>query len=204
MSTEEESLTKRISEIVKRSTHYVVIGARDEGKTSFSYHLLELHKPYRPCFVYRHPKPDKLPDWIHNISKAGQLPPNGICFVDESSNDFDQFSYNKRTNIYLRSLLQMARHKGQSWIFANTTTNFLNRNFLYMIDVFIMKKPTIFQEVEERKVVRLAYAMIHDEIGKNEFYWYDGKIFLKGAFERPAWFTDELSRAYSNYEPERI
>ncbi len=73
-----------------------------------------------------------------------------------------------------------------------------------MVDVFILKKPTLFQVVEERKVVRQAYSMVHDEIAVNEFYWYDGKVFLKGSFDKPEWFTDELSRAYSNYEPEKI
>ena len=200
----EQTLAVRVPDVVDKSTHFVIIGNRGEGKSALGYRLLELHKDKRPCFIYRHPAPHKLPTWIQNVTKVEMLPFGAVCLCDEAGMDWDQYSYAKRTNIYLKNVLTIARHKLQSFIFVTTTTSFLNRNFIFMVDVYLLKAPSLFQLVEERKVVRAAYMMVQDMIDLNEFYWYDGKVFLKGEFDKPPWFTDELSKAYSDYEPEKI
>lgn len=199
-----EPLKERISELTEKSTHFIIIGARGEGKTALAFKLLESHKGKRKCFVYRHPTPNKLPAWISNLTKIELLPENSALFIDEASNDFDQYSYAKRTNVFLRNRLQIARHKRQSFIFATTTTSFINRNFLHLIDVYVLKQPSLFQLDEERRTVRNIYRQIEEAIALDEFYWYDSRTLLKGSFDKPDWFTEELSTSYNAYMPERI
>ena len=197
-------LKEEIKEFVSGSNHAIIIGSRGQGKTSLGYYLLELHKEKKKVFVYNHPKPKLLPTWIKNITKLERLPENAVVLIDESSNDFDQYSYQKRTNIYLRNLLTVARHKNQSYIFIALTTNFLNLNFLYMVNAWFFKQPTLFQREEERKIVKQSYAKITEELDKEEFYFLNDKVFCKGKFRKPAWFDDKLSKAYSSVEAETI
>lgn len=200
----ETSLKERLKELAKRSTHYVIIGARGEGKTALAFKLLEIHKDFKDCFVYKYPNPSLLQDWIKNITKIENLPPNSVILIDEASNDFDQYSYAKKNNIYLRNLLNIARHKNQSYIFVTTTTKFINLNFLHLIDAYFLKKPNMFQRQEERRLIRKAYESINEDIKVNEFYYLDAKMFTKGVFEKPSWFTEEMSKVYEHVEGEKI
>ena len=198
-------LKERISQLVKGSNHIVIIGSRGQGKTALGYYLLELHKNVnRQVYVYQHPKPKLLPKWIKNITKLSRLPDGGVLLIDESANDFDQYSYAKRNNVYLRNKLTSARHKNQSYIFICLTTSFINKNFMHMINVWFLKQPTLFQREEERKIVRQAYSRIQEELEKDEFYYLDDLEWVKGKFSLPVWYTNKLSTAYSEIDAEEI
>lgn len=198
-------IKERVKQMVKESNHIVIVGSRGEGKTALGMYLLELHKEVgREIYIYNYPKPAILPKWIKNISKLEYLPNNAVVLIDESSNDFDQYSYAKKTNIYLRNLLNIARHKKQSYIFIALTTNFINLNFLHLFNVWFFKQPTLFQREEERKIIRQAYSRIQEEIKVNEFYYMDDKEWGKGRFVLPEWYTDKMSKAYSSIEAEKI
>jgi hypothetical protein len=200
-------LNKRLKKLLKTSTHFMILGARGEGKTSLGMFLLELHHKYtdRPIFIYNFPQPSLLPKWIKNITKLDNLPENAIVCCDEAGIDFDQYSYAKKTNIYLRNLLITARHKNQSYIFISITTSFINKNFIYLIDAYFLKNPTVYQREEERKIIRWMYNQINEDIAVNNFYFNDAQIKnLKGSFKKPKWFTQELSKAYNQFEAEEI
>lgn len=198
-------LKERIKMLVKDSNHIIIIGSRGEGKSSLGFHLLELHNDGgRKIYIYKHPKPNLLPKWIKNITRLEYLPDDAVVLIDEGSLEFDQYSYQKRTNIYLRNLLIKARHKNQSYIFISLTTNFINLNFLHMINAWFLKQPTLFQKGEERKIVRQAYAKIDEELGKDEFYYLDDREFCKGRFILPKWYDLKLSKAYSDIDAEMI
>jgi energy-coupling factor transporter ATP-binding protein EcfA2 len=197
-------LKDRIDLITKESNHMIILGSRGAGKTSLGNYLLELHKgANRKCYVLNHPKPKLLPKWIHNITKMEHLPENAVCLIDEPE-EFNQYSYQKRDNLYLKGIMTKARHKKQSFIFIALTTNFINKNFLYMINLWFFKKPTLFQREEERKIVRQSYSRIQEEIGTDEFYYMDDFEWAKGRFKIPEWYTEKLSKAYSGVDAEEI
>lgn len=200
----EGQLKERLNEFIKTSAHYVIIGSRGEGKTALAFKLLELHNNIKKCYIYKYPNPSILPKFIKNISKIEQLPLNSVLLIDECSNDFDQYSYSKRNNRYLRDLMITARHKNQSFIFVTTTTKFINLNFMYLIDAYFLKTPAMYQREEERKIIRKSYEQITETINKNEFWYMDNKLFLKGEFIKPVWFTDKLSKVYEEYKAEQI
>lgn len=201
---EEGQLKNRLNELMKTSSHCIIIGSRGEGKTALAFKLLELYDDFKECYVYKYPNPFLLPTFIKNISKIEQLPVNSVLLIDECSNDFDQYSYAKRDNRYLRDLMITARHKNQSFIFVTTTTKFINLNFMYLIDSYFLKTPAIYQREEERKIIKNAYNQITETININEFWYMDNKLFLKGKFIKPMWFNDKLSKAYETYKAEQI
>jgi len=198
-------LKERVNELVKESNHTIIIGGRGEGKTALGFYLLLKHKEAnKEVYIYNHPKPKILPKWIKNITKLDRLPENSVVLIDESANDFDQYSYNKRSNIYLRNKLTTARHKKQSYIFIALTTNFINLNFMHLINAYFFKQPSLFQKENERKIIRQAYIKIQEDIDKSEFYFLDDKEFAKGKFDLPEWYDSKLSTAYSEIDAEKI
>lgn len=192
-------LEDRLREVVLVSTHVLIVGKKDQGKSALGYHLLDLHKDSRPCYVYRPPRPDLLPSWIKPISDMEELPNNAVCMIDESPTEFDQYSYRKLPSKYVAELMRIARHKNQSIIVIAQNSTDLNRNFIFPIDVYLLKQPSMFQRLEERRIIRSAYERIAGKIAVNEYYWYDQELFTKGTFEKPEYYTQELSKAYANY-----
>ena len=187
----------RVKEHVDKCTHFLIVGDKDQGKSALAYSILEAHheSTARPCFVYRPPKPQLLPGWITPINNLEQLPWDAVCLIDEASSEFDQYSNRNLSNRSLAEKLQIARHKHQSVILVYQTSKRANRNLLYPIDIYLLKKPSLFQLPEERALIRNAYRQIQGKILKNEYYWLDGDGLEKGTFTKPAWYTGELSKA---------
>ncbi len=202
-----DALTLDIRQTTQESRHIVILGSRGEWKTTAGFWLLEgHHKAGRPCCIYNHPKPNLLPNWIRNHQKIEEMPPNAAIFVDECANDFDSQSYRKRNNEYLKRILIQARQNGdigQSYIFATTSSNFINLNFIRLIDSWMLKQPNDAQRNEERRTVRKLYEMAETEgylpLAKDEFYW-SGKVRKGGKLTRPEFFTQELSHAYGSVD----
>jgi hypothetical protein len=200
----EASASSRVKDCVNKCRHFLIVGDKDQGKSALGYSILEAHheNTTRPCFVYRPPKPQLLPKWITPIANLDELPQGAVCLIDEASKDFDQYSYRNSWNRQLAEKLQIARHKDQSIILVYQTTKRANSNLLYPIDVYLLKKPTVFQRLEERALIQNAYRQIQGTIQKNEYYWLDGDVLEKGTFTKPPWYTEELSKAYSGSPPQ--
>ena len=45
---------------------------------------------------------------------------------------------------------------------------------------------------------------IEEELKKDEFYYMDDEEFVKGMFKKPKWYTEEISKAYSDVDAEMI
>jgi hypothetical protein len=200
------SIEDRLGEVVLGSTHFLIVGKKDEGKSALGCHLLDMHRGSRSCYVYRPPRPDLLPTWIKPISNMDELPNNAVCMIDETPKEFDQYSYRKLPSKYVAELMRLARHKNQSFIIIAQNSTDVNRNFMFPIDVYLLKEPSMFQRIEERKIIKSAYERIKEPIHVNEFYWYDSEIFMKTTFEKPDYYSEEFSHNYkdnSPLEPER-
>jgi hypothetical protein len=195
----DEALSSIIQDSLSKCKHYFLVGDKDQGKSALSCAILQEHHDHtkRPCFIYQPPKPELLPSWVSPITDLDKLPIGAVCVIDEASTEFSQYSNRTLSNRKLADLMQIARHRDQSIILISQTSKRLNRNLLYPIDVYLLKKPTLFQVLEERPLIRKAYERIEEPIQVNEYYWMDQDRFEKGTFTKPAWYTPELSKAYS-------
>jgi hypothetical protein len=154
------------------------------------------------CFWYRHPKPELLPDWITVLSDLADLPPDAACVIDEAPlHGFDQFSFRQKKTMQLGDIMEIARQNNQSIIVISQVSAQFNRDLTFPVDVYLLKEPSPMQRLEERQLLKDAYAEIKEHIAQNEYYWLDGEIFEKTTFQKPEWFTQELSEAYRNYRP---
>ncbi|MGP8070857.1 MAG: hypothetical protein ACLP5V_13315 [Candidatus Bathyarchaeia archaeon] len=204
-----ETGVSRLEERLDRPTHFLIIGDIGTAKTSLGCSILdEFHKKTtKPCFVYRHPKPDLFPSWVKPIANISELPQGAVCLIDEASKYFDQFSYRNSGNQELAEIMRLARQNDQTIILIAHTSTILNPNLVLPIAVYLLKEPTMFQRYKERPMVRQAYKEIkelrrvdkqHSEpIHKNEYYWLDSQTLERETFTKPDWFTDALSTAYS-------
>lgn len=197
------TLPSFIQDCLNNCKHYFLVGDKDQGKSALSCAILQEHHDHtqRPCFMYQPPKPELLPNWVTPITDLDKLPIGAICVIDEASTEFSQYSNRTLSNRRLADLMQIARHRDQSIILICQTSKRLNRNLLYPIDVYLLKRPTLFQVPEERPLIRKAYERIEEPIQVNEYYWMDQNRFEKGTFTKPTWYTPELSKAYSSPPP---
>ena len=99
-----------IREMCTKSMHVAILGKREQGKTSLGMAVLEWHHKFgnKECLIYNHPQPNLLPKWIRNITDIKQLTNNQVLLIDESSNDFDKYSYAKQSNRFLMQKMKKA------------------------------------------------------------------------------------------------
>lgn len=199
----------RLEQRLDRPTHFLIVGDIGTAKSSLGCSILdEFHKKTtKPCFVYRHPKPDLFPSWVKPIANISELPQGAVLLIDEASKYFDQFSYRKSGNQELAEIMRLARQNDQTIILIAHTSTILNPNLVLPIAVYLLKEPTMFQRYKERPMVRQAYKDIkklrrideyHSEpIHKDEYYWLDSQTLERETFTKPDWFTEALSTAYS-------
>lgn len=198
-------LRVRLQGFLDKGRLFVLVGAKDQGKTALGYTILEVHheETNRPCFSYRPPKPDLLPKWITSTWNMDDVPNGAVVLIDEASREYDQYSNRKPSNRKLANMLEIARQKNQTVLLINQTSKRINRDLLYPVDVFLLKQPTLFQVPEERHLIRDAYERVKEVIQVNEYVWYSKDVFEKGTFTKPPWYTEELSKAYADYTPEQ-
>lgn len=193
-------LSSRVKDHVNKSTDFLIVGDKNQGKSALGYSILEAHHEdtARPCFVHRPPKPQLLPSWIIPIENLDGLPQGAVCLIDEASKDFDQYSYRNSGNRSLAEKMRIARQNNQSMILIAHTSSIVNPNLVLPVDVYLLKEPTMFQRFKERPMIRQAYKQIKEPIQKNEYYWFDSQVFEKETFTKPVWFSELLSNAYSD------
>jgi len=194
-------VAERIRTVIQGSTHFLIVGKKEAGKTCLASFLLQGHfEAGRLCFVYRPPRPELWPEWVKPIYGLTQLPENSVVLIDEAPlQGFNQFSYQKRGTLRLAEVMEVARHNNQSFIIISPNTPDLTKKLIYPVDVYLLKQPSPFQRLEERRIIKAAYEKIPGPIAQNEYYWLDGEIFEKATFTKPTWYSEDLSKAYRNY-----
>lgn len=195
---------KIIEEMCNKSMHIAILGKRETGKTSLGFAVLEWHHKLgnKECLIYNHPQPNLLPKWIRNITDIKQLTCNEILLIDESSNDFDKYSYAKQSNRFLMQKLKKARQLNISFIFIDHSSDFLNRNMLKVIDLWLLKKNTQYAIADERPLVRQMYERMERLPFINEFWLHTDEYSGMMEYEKPKWYTEDLAHAYNVHEME--
>jgi len=195
---------KILNEMCCKSMHMVILGKREEGKTSLGMAILEWHKRLsdKECVIYNHPQPNLLPNWIHNIIDIKHLTDNQVVLIDESSNDFDKYSYAKQSNRFLVQKLKKARQLNISFIFIDHSSDFINKNMLKLMDIWLLKENTEYSIIDERPMIRRLYSRMERTPKVNEFWIHTNEYEGVMEFEKPKWYTDELSYAYNVHHME--
>lgn len=191
-----------LNEMCNKSMHIAILGKRENGKTCLGMAILEWHKRLssKECMVYNHPQPNLLPSWIKNIVDIKQLTSNQVLLIDESSNDFDKYSYAKQSNRFLMQKLKKARQLNISFIFIDHSSDFINKNMLKLVDIWLLKPNTEYSVLDERPMVRRLYSRMERLPNIDEFWVHTDDYEGIMKYNQPEWYSRELAYAYNVHE----
>ncbi len=182
------------------NNNIIICGGKGTGKSCTGYTILS--KSQQDKYVYMCPNEDflkKLPFKVQSINNIKDLfgLENSIILIDEADNEFNPIE--KKVNEQLRLLLKLSRQNNNSIIFIVHNTYFLNRSLFNFIDTFIFKETTEGHfEIERPHIKKLFQTKAQQVRGVNKAYirtpYGEGIVII----DKPKWYTNELSKIYSN------
>jgi len=185
---------------MNKQQNILICGKKGSGKTCTGYMILEKEKKSK--YIYKCPNEDfinKLPFKVENIGNIKDLfgLEDSVVLIDEADEEFNPAQ--KKINEELRLLLKLSRQNNNTLIFIVHNTYFLNRSLFNFIDTFIFKETNEFHfEIERPHIKKMFETKAKQIRGINKAYIYTsdnaGFVLLK----KPEWYTDKLSKIYSN------
>ena len=192
--------------IPKLKTLFVTSQIR-QGKTSFSYYLLEKIKKYKKVYVFKHPNPDLVTELgfnnMYSIDEVEDL--NDACiYIDEPQIVFPK--YDKRGSVILNKLLSLVGQKDITLILSTSDTRYITASEEFYVNMFVIKKLDIDLVKRGSKVKSILNEMATitprgyaKNIKINEYVLYfceDEQYNRKYTFKMPDYFDDRLSKPF--------
>lgn len=201
----EKAVKKWAKKLVSNANNIIIIGRKGAGKSCLGFGLLDMHHDLidRPCFVLKFPKPRLLPDYIANIEMIEDVPNGGVVLIEEAGLIYDQFSFNTKAGRELADLLKIARHKGITTIFIVQNGQMLIRDARRLVDVFLLREPSLQQMYDEISFIKRMYAnccmlfKASEKMRTKGFYVADGELMEMLQFDPPNYWTEDMSKAFS-------
>jgi len=181
-------------------TNTLIIGKKGSGKTCYGWtHAFNVAKRSgRKVYVLEHPRPEvlkKLPFEVTNVISINRMNTitDGVVIIDEAHRKFDVL--NKQVNEQLRTILSNSRQNNTDFIFICHNSYFVTRGLFSFIDIKVIKEVNQDHWALERPHMAMLYKDTSVYGAKN---FYIDSDYVKGyqQFERPDWFTEELSTSY--------
>lgn len=178
-----------------------VVGGIRTGKTALAMKIIsesELDK-----FVYKHPKPEIIEPFGFKSIDFGDLDyiQDCIFFIDEPQ--LYVKLDDKKGNMVLKRLLSICGQRNIKLVICTSDTRFIVRSLESYIDCWCIKDidyDMIKQGSRIKKIIQ-DYAFVSTEgfklkINEYIFYQRSSRFNRKWTFEKPPWFTEELSKPY--------
>lgn len=199
--------TQWYEKATQKSNIWVILGGRGSGKSTASFHILDFHYKFtkRPLFVYKHPQPSLLPPHIKSIDNLDHLPKGAVCMLDEASTQFDQHSFKSEASKTLSEGMRIARHNEISLIFITQNGNMLTKDVKRLVDIYILRAPSLVQVYDEKGIVKQMYKN-HAKRFKEEENRLKGYVIVDSNYEAfvkfnlPTYWNDKLSTVYNGEE----
>jgi hypothetical protein len=126
-----------------------VVGARDSGKTCFSFWLAEkiheLNKHIKIAYVGVRLRDDVRPKWCSNYDELGQVPNGSLVILDELAIQYNARRHADERNVNLGQLLAIARHKDLSVIAITQDPNMGEINVWRLKDMVVYKRSNTYE-----------------------------------------------------------
>lgn len=194
-------MNEKLIEMFKEQTNTLIIGKKRSGKTCLGMVFAKyMGDENREIYVYRHPKPEvlkKLPFRVTNLNNIKQLSnlKNAVILIDEAHKHFS--IWDKAVNTQLRDILSISGQNNTCFIFVTHNSFFLNRSLFSFIDIKIIKEVNDGHFDLERPFMKKLYENLAI-VGIENFFLDTDDYRGRETFEKPQWYTDEISFSYRN------
>jgi DNA replication protein DnaC len=185
--------------------NFIIIGKKGSGKTALAWSLAKKISDLgnRKICVFNYPLPSilkKLPFKVKNVTKIEHTfnLTDSIVIIDESHEVFNVVD--KKINNKLKTLLSKSRQNNTCFIFICHNSYFVNRSLFSFIDVKILKEVNDGHFELERKHIKRLYEDIV-VFGKENFYIDSDYVRGHQRFEKPEWFSEDMSISYRSNMP---
>ncbi len=189
--------------LTKESLIILITGKRGSGKTALGYALLEvMNSVNKKCYALGFDEA-KLPRWVRKVRSLEDAPNDSTALVDEGGILYSSRESSKKSNKMLGSLMTIARHKNLNLILIVQNSAMIDLNVLRMVDILLLKEPSLLQSEFERMALKKMYHKIkplfteQEEKVKHFYVWSDDfEGLLK--FSLPAFWNESISKSFRN------
>ena len=187
-------------------SNYLILGKKRSGKSALGWTTAEtIHRLQgKKVYVYRYPRPEllsKIPFPVENITRFDKVfgLKNAVLLFEEAAKHFNVL--NKKVDDKLKNLLGDSGQNNLDVIFISHSSYFINKSIFIYIDVKMIKEIVEGAWELERPHMKKIYES-HPIHGVENYYLDSDWRREKCSFEKPQWYTDEFSTAFSfNEEP---
>jgi len=192
-----KEVTKKI--LFKEQANVLVLGKKRAGKSCLSWAFLkEFGDNKREMYVYKFPKEEllnSLPFKVNNLTSLKQISnlTNAVILIDEAQKVFPV--QEKSINSQLRNILSLSAQNNLCFIFVCHNSYFLNRSLFTFIDIKLIKEVSEGHWELERSYMKKLYQN-QPVMGCENFFIDCDEVRGMENFDKPDWFSNELSFAY--------
>jgi hypothetical protein len=184
--------------------NYLIIGKKRSGKSALGWKVAQtIHETQgKKVYVFRYPRPElleRIPFPVENITRFDTVfsLTNAVLYFEEAHKFFS--SLNKKIDDKLKNLLGDSGQNNLDVIFVTHNSYFVNRSIFTHIDVRMIKEVTDGHWEIERPHMKKLYE--NCPIHGVEYYYLDSDYVRgKHKFEKPEWYSEEFSTAFSYNE----
>lgn len=195
----------------------IITGRRGSGKDVTAVCLAQeiQTRTGKPVYSSYDPGRFKLPhDW--RLRSSNVYESNTVQLVSDAHLEYFYAEWHTDMAAALVKLVSVSRHKDIDFIYTTQTSSLFTRRALEQVDCLILKEQSFLADKLERAEVQdfvldaNQYYMSDQKLGwhSQEWKWehalaftHEGRFEIEG-IEKPAWFTEEMSKIYGGAKME--
>lgn len=194
--------------MIKYSLIMLITGKRGSGKTSLGMTFLDIYNSLnKKCYAIGFDKA-KLPRWLKKAKQIEDIPNTSTVLVDEGAIVYSARDSMKDSNKMLGKLMAIARHKSLNLILITQSTAMIDVNVLRLVDILLLKEPSLLQSEFERKALQKIYKKVHPlfkkikKEEKKEKYFYVWSDDFQGMlkYNLPTFWNDSISKSFQGFK----
>jgi len=210
VNTEDGDLKDLLAAYATQSLVTTVLGQRGSGKSAFSMRLMQHmetadNRKENAFYVLKWPEHIQLPKWLQKVEQMSLILPNSRVLIDDAARILDSRKSLSTANIQITEQMIISRHNDHSLVINLPYSNWLDRRAIQITDVLVIKQQSLLQMKFERPFMKDLYEEIKRYFPKNEdnrhkAYIYSDLFTGLVHFQKPSWFTTQISKAWRTIE----
>ena len=144
----------------------VIIGGKGSGKTGLGTSLTETACAKNKDDFYSVSFGKPFPKWVKQVPKLKYVPNNANCFCDEAWLTLPTNINRSKMGMAVTGLMATAIHQDLRFKFSVQNSYLLMLNAIRLLDVLIIKEPSLFQVQTERKGIDMYCRKAKEEFMK--------------------------------------